>query len=158
MVYHHTQALDDTFSALADPTRREILARLATGDHGISELAGRFDMTLPAVSKHLRVLERAGLATITRHGRVRRARLTPAPMRTALEWMERYRQFWESEFDRLAAYLESTATASESAWPNTSITRETLSPPPTRRQRSKSGARSARRGSGSSTRGRKRRS
>src|SRR5882672_354577 len=98
MVY---SPLDTTFAALSDPTRREILSRLTTGDLTISELAGRFDMSLPAVSKHIRVLQRAGLASVERQGRVRRARLTPDPMRGALDWIARYRQFWESELDQL---------------------------------------------------------
>src|ERR1043165_6133451 len=119
MVYSQIDAsfsgLDATFGALSDPTRREILARLASGDRTISELAGKFDMTLPAVSKHIRVLQAAGLAAVERDGRVRRARLTPAPMRSALDWIERYRQFWESELDRLAAYLEATPTSAEPA-------------------------------------------
>src|SRR5262249_2230481 len=145
MVYSH---LDATFGALSDPTRREILSRLATGDRTISELAGKFDMSLPAVSKHIRVLEAAGLATVERHGRVRRARLTPAPMRGALDWIERYRQFWESELDQLAAYLEATTTPTESAdqWPQKSP----------QRKPSRSAGRSARRVSASSTRGRNR--
>ena len=106
MVYH-SAALDATFSALSDPTRREILARLSAGERTISELADRFEMSLPAVSKHVYVLQRAGLAAVERHGRVRRARLTPDPMRFALAWIVRYRKFWESELDLLARYLES---------------------------------------------------
>jgi DNA-binding transcriptional ArsR family regulator len=147
MVYQHTQVLDATFGALADPTRREILARLATGERTIKELAGRFDMSLPAVSKHVRVLERAGLATVERHGRARRARLVAAPMQSALAWIERYRVMWESELDRLAAYLEAT-TPAESSW------KKPPSPPP--RRSSKSAEPSARRGNASSTRGRNR--
>ena len=92
MVYH-SQTLDSTFFALADPTRRAILTRLAAGDRTISELASRFDMSLPAVSKHVRMLRRAGLATVEREGRARRAGLNAAPMRSALTWIERYRQF-----------------------------------------------------------------
>jgi DNA-binding transcriptional ArsR family regulator len=147
MVYSH---LDTTFAALSDPTRREILSRLAAGDLTISELAGRFDMTLPAVSKHIRVLQRAGLASVERHGRVRRARLTADPMRGALDWIARYRQFWESELDQLAAYLENTSPESPATWPN--------SPPPSQPKPSKSAGRSVRRGSASSTRGHGRKS
>ena len=151
MVYHsqtRADALDATFFALADPTRRDILGRLAAGDRTISELASRFEMTLPAVSKHVRVLARAGLARVERHGRVRRATLDAAPMREALEWIARYRKFWESELDLLAAYLEDPSpSASETSWPER--------PQPSRP--SKSAARSAHRSSASSTRGRKRR-
>ncbi|HVT37450.1 MAG TPA: metalloregulator ArsR/SmtB family transcription factor, partial [Gemmatimonadaceae bacterium] len=89
MVYHSLN-LDATFFALSNPTRREILSRLTTGERSISELAARFDMSLPAVSKHVRVLQSAELAQVTRHGRVRRARLNPAPMRGAHEWIEHY--------------------------------------------------------------------
>ncbi|HWH50095.1 MAG TPA: metalloregulator ArsR/SmtB family transcription factor [Gemmatimonadaceae bacterium] len=152
MVYH-SDALDRTFGALADPTRRDILSRLATGDRTISELAARFDMSLPAVSKHVRVLHRAGLATVERDGRVRRAKLRVTPMRRALAWIEHYRRFWERELDLLATYLEHPA--SESSTP--------ISPPeatwkdkPQHRRRSKSGAPFARRSNASSTRGRKR--
>jgi DNA-binding transcriptional ArsR family regulator len=105
MVYHQQTgdpALDRTFAALADPTRRAILARLAAGDAAISALAYPFAMSLPAVSKHLRVLERAGLATIRRDGRVRRCRLMPDPLRDAARWVEQYRRFWEAQLDQLA--------------------------------------------------------
>jgi len=147
MVYSH---LDATFAALSDPTRREILARLATGDRTISELAGRFDMSLPAVSKHVRVLQRAGLASVARHGRVRRATLTADPMRGALDWIATYRQFWESELEQLAAYLENTTSAEPSpSW-------SPKSPP--QRKPSKSDGRSGPRASASSTRGRGRKS
>jgi len=161
MVYHNATTLDTTFFALADPTRREILTRLATGDRTISELAARFEMSLPAVSKHIYMLQRAGLATIERHGRVRTARLTPEPMRPALEWIERYRKFWESELAQLAAYLENTSSTEPTSWPNNpprnpapSTTRPTAGSRPS----SKSGASSARRANASSTRGRKRKS
>jgi DNA-binding transcriptional ArsR family regulator len=145
MVYHH--ALDATFAALADPTRREILSRLATGERSISELAGRFDMSLPAVSKHIRVLERAGLARVRRDGRTRRTTLIAAPMRDAQEWIEKYRQFWEFQFDQLAAYLAASADTEETTtWqPRSKL----------RAKRSKSAGHSTRRGSASSTRGRK---
>src|SRR3954463_5656272 len=98
MVYQ-SDMLDATFSALADPTRRAILARLASGDRTISELAARFDMTLPAVSKHVRVLERAGLARVRRDGRSRRTHLVATPLREAADWMESYRRFWEHQMD-----------------------------------------------------------
>jgi DNA-binding transcriptional ArsR family regulator len=154
MVYH-SAVLDTTFFALSDPTRRDILSRLARGDHTISDLASKFDMSLPAVSKHVRVLQRAGLATVERQGRVRRATLSAAPMRGALEWIEHYRRFWESELDLLAAYLEAPAAAPPST-PSPPPESQCPTPPPLqRRQASKSVARSARRGSASSTRGRK---
>jgi DNA-binding transcriptional ArsR family regulator len=146
MVYR-LKSLDDTFSALADPTRRDILSRLATGERTIGELASRFTMSLPAVSKHVRVLQRAGLATVEKEGRVRRATLNAAPMRNALEWIAHYRKFWETELDLLAAYLENPSLP-DAPWPTT----------PKPRQPSKSAARSARRGSASTTRGRKRKS
>ncbi|MGH7720911.1 MAG: ArsR/SmtB family transcription factor [Gemmatimonadaceae bacterium] len=105
MVYNNT-ALDRTFAALSDRTRRQILARLAGGERTISDLAAGFEMSLPAVSKHVRVLERAGLASVHKQGRVRMTRLVARPMRDAAAWMERYRRFWEHQLDLLAAYLE----------------------------------------------------
>src|SRR5207248_9907962 len=108
MVYHQ-RTRDHTFAALADPTRRAIITRLATGERTISELASRFAMSLPAVSKHVYVLERAGLARVRREGRVRRTTLVAAPMREASEWIEHYRRFWEFQLDQLSAYLAATA-------------------------------------------------
>ena len=104
------RTLDRTFGALADPTRRQIVLRLARRDETILELAGHFDMTLPGISKHVRVLERAGLVRIRRVGRSRRTTLVGRPMREAMEWINQYRALWEHQFDRLAAYLESTNT------------------------------------------------
>jgi DNA-binding transcriptional ArsR family regulator len=97
--------LSTTFAALADPTRRAILARLASGEASVTELAEPFDMSLPAVSKHLKVLERAGLISRNREAQWRRCRLDAAPLRTASDWLEDYREFWEQRFDRLEAYL-----------------------------------------------------
>ena len=97
--------LDATFAALADSTRRAILARLATGDATVTELAEPFAMSLPAISKHLKVLERAGLIARAREAQFRPCRLEVAPLKDAEEWMERYRQMWEQRFDRLDAYL-----------------------------------------------------
>jgi len=97
--------LNATFAALADPTRRSILARLALGDASVTELAEPFDMTLPAVSKHLKVLERAGLIARGREAQWRPCRLEAAPMKDAVEWLDRYRRFWEESFDRLDVYL-----------------------------------------------------
>ena len=103
-----TQAdhLTDTFAALADPTRRAILAQLARGDANVKELAKPFEMSLPAVSKHLRVLERAGLISRTRDAQSRPCRLEAKRLREATEWMERYRKFWELSFDRLDVFLD----------------------------------------------------
>jgi len=98
--------LDRTFSALADRTRRAILSRLATGEASVTELAEPFDMSLPAVSKHLKVLERAGLIVRGRERQWRPARLDAAPLKDADEWIERYRQFWEESYERLDEYLE----------------------------------------------------
>ncbi len=100
--------LDATFAALADPTRRAILARIARRDTAVGELARPFDMSLPAVSKHLRVLERAGLLTQDRQGRVRLCRLRAAPMRTAADWIDRYRGFWTRQLDALAEHFQKT--------------------------------------------------
>ena len=97
--------LSATFSALADPTRRAILARLALGETSVSELAEPFDMSLPAVSKHLKVLERAGLIARGREAQWRPARLQADPLRDAADWIEHYRRFWEQGLDRLGAYL-----------------------------------------------------
>ena len=99
-------SLDSTFAALADPTRRSILQRLVVGETAVSEIARPFSMSLPAITKHLRVLERAGLIHSVKRGRVRRVGMDAAPMRSALEWIDHYRIFWESNLDSLAEYLE----------------------------------------------------
>jgi DNA-binding transcriptional ArsR family regulator len=101
-----TDHLSLTFAALADPTRRAILARLATGLCSVSELAEPFAMSMPAVSKHLRVLERAGLITRGREAQWRPCRLEPARLKEVAEWAERYRTMWEQRFHRLETYLE----------------------------------------------------
>lgn len=106
MVKYHRSRLDSTFSALSDPTRRAILARLVQGDTSVSELAAPFDISLPAVSRHLRVLESAGLIERKPEGRVHRCHLVAQPMREAADWIEEYRRFWEDQFDSLAEYLE----------------------------------------------------
>lgn len=95
-----------TFAALADPTRRAILARLMQGEASVTELAEPFDMTLPAISKHLKVLEKAGLITRGREAQWRPCRLQAGPLHEVSDWVERYRQFWEERFDRLDAYLK----------------------------------------------------
>jgi DNA-binding transcriptional ArsR family regulator len=100
-----TGTLDATFAALADPTRRAILARLASGEASVNELAEPFDMTLPGVSKHLKVLERAGLISRSRVAQSMPCRLEAAPLRDAADWVESYRRFWEGSFDRLEDYL-----------------------------------------------------
>lgn len=97
--------LSTTFSALADPTRRAILARLALGEATVNELAEPFDMSLPAVSKHLKVLERAQLITRGREAQWRPCKLKAAPLREVATWVEHYRRFWEQSFDRLDDYL-----------------------------------------------------
>jgi DNA-binding transcriptional ArsR family regulator len=97
--------LSTTFAALADPTRRAILARLASGETSVMELAEPFDMSLPAISKHLKVLERAGLITRSREAQWRPCRLEASPLKEAAGWIGDYRRFWEESFDRLDHYL-----------------------------------------------------
>jgi DNA-binding transcriptional ArsR family regulator len=98
--------LDATFSALADPTRRAILARLALGETSVNEIAAPFEMSLPAVSRHLKVLEHAGLIARSRNAQWRPCKLRPEQLKTAAEWLEGYRRFWEESFDRLDVYLK----------------------------------------------------
>jgi DNA-binding transcriptional ArsR family regulator len=97
--------LSTTFAALADPTRRAILARLSSGEASVTELAHPFDMTMPAISKHLKVLERAGLIARSREAQWRPCKLKPAPLREVADWLENYRRFWADSFDRLDDYL-----------------------------------------------------
>jgi DNA-binding transcriptional ArsR family regulator len=101
-----SDTLDATFAALADPTRRAILARLATGDATVTELAAPFAMSQPAVSKHLRVLERAGLVSRGRDAQRRPCRLVAEPLRTATDWLADYRDYWEASYQRLDALLD----------------------------------------------------
>jgi len=101
-----TDHLSATFAALADPTRRAILARLARGDASVSELAEPFDMSMPAISKHLNVLERAGLIARGREAQWRPCRLQPAPLKDVSAWVDRHRQMWEARLDRLGGYLQ----------------------------------------------------
>lgn len=101
------QGLDETFGALADPTRREILVALGDRDRTVSELAEPFDMSLPAISKHLTVLERAGLITREREGRVRRCHLEREPLAEAMRWIADYGRFWEQSLDSLERLLTS---------------------------------------------------
>ena len=100
-----TDRLSATFSALSDPTRRAILARLALGETTVNELAAPFDMSLPAVSKHLKVLESAGLIERGREAQWRPCKLKTEPLKDAASWIDQYRRFWEESFDRLDAYL-----------------------------------------------------
>ena len=101
-------ALDTVFSALSDPTRRAILERLAAGEASVTELAEPFadEMSFPAISRHLRVLESAGLIRREKQGRVHRLQLRPAPLKDAAQWLAYYRQFWDEQFDSLANYLD----------------------------------------------------
>ena len=101
-----SKTLDSTFAALADPTRREILVRLASDEASVKELAEPFQMSLPGISKHLKVLERAGLISRGRVAQSRPCRLEARPLKEAADWVERYRRFWEDSFDRLDDYLQ----------------------------------------------------
>jgi DNA-binding transcriptional ArsR family regulator len=107
MVHQLTSSehLNATFAAIADPTRRAILARLASGQTSVSELAEPFEMSLPAISKHLKVLQRAGLIARSREAQWRPCRLAAGPLKDASDWLDRYRRFWEESFDRLEDYL-----------------------------------------------------
>jgi DNA-binding transcriptional ArsR family regulator len=100
-----TDTLSKTLSALADPTRREILSRLAKGEASVTELTEPFEMTMPAVSKHLKVLENAGLVVRSKSAQWRPRKLNAEPMKDVSDWLETYRQHWEERFDRLDAYL-----------------------------------------------------
>jgi len=99
-------SLSATFAALADPTRRAILGRLASGEKSVTELAEPFDMSMPAISKHLKVLERAGLIARGREAQWRPCRLEAKPLKDVANWVEHYRKFWDESFDRLDAYLK----------------------------------------------------
>jgi DNA-binding transcriptional ArsR family regulator len=109
MVKYNSNDLDRVFMALSDPTRRAILARLATADVAVTELAEPFDMSLPAISKHLDVLERAGLLAREKDGRIRRCRMEHKPLQHAADWIDWYRQFWDVRLARLDSYLGKTA-------------------------------------------------
>ena len=98
--------LDRTFAALADPTRRAILTQLSSGEATVTELAEPFEMTMPAISKHLKVLEEAGLISRSRERQFRPARLEAEPLREVAEWAQRYREFWDETYDRLDEYLD----------------------------------------------------
>ncbi len=108
-----TDQLSNTFAALADPTCRAILARLASGESSVTRLAEPFDMSLPAISKHLKVLERAGLIARGREAQWRPCRLEAGPLKDASKWLEHYRRFWEQSFDRLEDYLREVQAKEE---------------------------------------------
>ncbi|TMA10970.1 MAG: helix-turn-helix transcriptional regulator [Deltaproteobacteria bacterium] len=145
MVNYSEDLLNATFSALADSTRRAILARLARGESSVTELAEPFDMSLPAISKHLRVLQEAGLLAREKDGRVHRCSLAPQPLKQAAEWIARYRAFWERQLDALAAYLNGSSEKERIQWQKIQSSR---------RPRSRSGGHSPRRGRKSSKPGR----
>jgi DNA-binding transcriptional ArsR family regulator len=113
MVKYSSRTLNRTFAAVADPTRRRILAHLARGDKCVTHLAKPHAMSLPAVSKHLRLLEKAGLLRRRRYGRMHEMRLDAKPLRQAAQWVEEYRKFWQGSLDRLAEYLEKENRPSE---------------------------------------------
>jgi DNA-binding transcriptional ArsR family regulator len=115
MVKYHLSSLDTTFAALADPTRRAILARLTYGEASVTELAEPFKISLPAISKHLRVLERAGLLAREKEGRVHRCRLVAEPLKDAAQWIAHYQEFWEEQFEALAKYLDDTPSQKEAS-------------------------------------------
>jgi DNA-binding transcriptional ArsR family regulator len=115
MVNYMSDSLGATFAALADPTRRAILERLAHGEASVTELAEPFQVSLPAISKQLRVLEQAGLLIREKEGRVRRCRLDAEPMREAAEWLARYRRYWERQLDSLADYLNELQSEEKSS-------------------------------------------
>jgi DNA-binding transcriptional ArsR family regulator len=108
MVKHKSSNLDRIFSALSDPTRRAIIERLSRGEATVSELAKPFDMSLPAISKHIRVLENAGFVVRERDGRLQRCSCNAEPIKAASDWLERYRAFWEAQFNALDKYLHSS--------------------------------------------------
>ena len=112
------EQLDATFAALADPTRRAILARLADGEASVMELAAPFEMSQPAISKHIKVLERAGLVTRGRHAQRRPCRLRPAPLAVVTAWLEDYRKLWEHNYERLDALLEELQAIQPNPSPN----------------------------------------
>ncbi|HKN76463.1 MAG TPA: metalloregulator ArsR/SmtB family transcription factor [Candidatus Acidoferrum sp.] len=147
MVNYSTAPLDATFGALSDPTRRAILARLARGEAMVTELAEPFRVSLPAISKHVRVLESAGLLQREIDGRVHRCRLIAQPMKNAAAWIEQYRAFWELQFDALAKYLEMSVSKEKQIWQAHSKAKRT------RASRSKSAGRLRRCAKKSSPRG-----
>jgi DNA-binding transcriptional ArsR family regulator len=136
-----TDRLSLTFAALADPTRRAMLARLLGGEASVTELAEPFDMSLPAISKHLKVLENAGLIARSRDAQWRPCHLEAAPLREVAEWAERYRQFWDQSFDRLDQYLAELQKKGARATPakkkSASAAKSKTAKPSTRKPKSK---------------------
>jgi DNA-binding transcriptional ArsR family regulator len=124
-----SERLDATFLALADPTRRAILARLAEGEASVAELAEPFSISQPAISKHLKILERAGLISVGQAGQRRPRRIEPRPLAEASDWLERYRSIWEQSFERLDALLDELQRETASA------PMQTNNPPGTGRKR-----------------------
>lgn len=120
------------FSALADPTRRAILARLSEGEAPVKDLAEPFELSGPAITKHLKVLERAGLISRSREGQQRPCRLEPRALEPAADWIEHYRAMWEERFDRLDSYLKSVAPKPAAPVPETTIKKKTRKKPKTR--------------------------
>ncbi len=116
MVKYNTAQIDATFSALGDATRRKMLARLARGSTSVTELAKPFPISLPAVSKHLNVLEDAGLIIREKEGQVRRCHLKAEPLKEVADWIGHYRKFWEGQLDHLERYLNQTHTKEDSSW------------------------------------------
>jgi len=113
-----TDPLSATFAALADPTRRAILARLSEGEASVGDLAAPFDMSLPAISRHLKVLERSGLISRGKAAQWRPARLEPMAMKGVADWLDQYRKFWDASFDRLDAYLKRIQSGNDDGRPN----------------------------------------
>ncbi len=115
----HSDELNRTFAALADPTRRAIVARLASGEATVTELAEPFEMTQPSISKHLKVLEQAGLISRGRAAQTRPCRLEPARLKDIAQWVDVYRKLWEESFERLGTFLESTQLRAKAGRKNT---------------------------------------
>jgi DNA-binding transcriptional ArsR family regulator len=132
--------LDATFTALADPTRRAILARLSSGEASVSELADPFPMSLPALLKHVEALERAGLLRSRKEGRVRRCQLEAAPLAKAALWIGHYRQFWESRFDALDRYLRQIHHEENMPWPSPNNPSRSAPSAPSQRRAKRSSA------------------
>jgi DNA-binding transcriptional ArsR family regulator len=118
---NHSRGLDATFQALADPTRRAIVAALSRGQASVTELARPHRMSLPAVMKHLRVLEKAGLVTQRKSGRTRRCRLAARPLQKAEAWISQYRAFWRTQFDALDRFLAQQSTEASEPWPGNNV-------------------------------------
>jgi DNA-binding transcriptional ArsR family regulator len=124
---NYSPSLDSTFGALADPTRRALLASLMLGQASISELAKPYRMSLPAVMKHLRVLEQAGLVCQKKTGRTRQCQLTARPLKDAETWLSQYRIFWEGTFESLERYLNQSESKEDQKWPRRKRNRKTRS-------------------------------